>query len=53
MLYDGKRPEELTNEELYAAAELCVKRRGEYDTALIELTLEYERRLPCDASRVS
>jgi hypothetical protein len=53
MLYDGKTPEELTNEELYRAAELCVKRRGEYETALIELTLEYERRLPCNASRLN
>jgi hypothetical protein len=60
MLYDGKTPEELTNEELEQAAVYCTRmveqarQVAELNKAgLIELALECERRLPCDASRLN
>ena len=52
MLYDGKRPQEMTGEELDAAALYLVTKRDEAqrmvqlnDAGLAELVDEYERRL--------
>jgi hypothetical protein len=52
MLYDGKKPEELTKDELEAAAVYCTRMMVEAQNmvdlnraGLIELGLEYERRL--------
>lgn len=52
MFYDGKRPEELSNEELEAAAVYCTRmvvqasQIAELNKAgLVELGLEYERRI--------
>jgi hypothetical protein len=52
MLYDGKRPEELTREEIEAAAVYCNRMKHwaamvfeQNDAGLQELAEEYERRL--------
>jgi len=52
MLYDGKKPEELSPDELEAAAVYCTRKVVEHSqlaelnkAALVELGLEYERRL--------
>ncbi len=52
MLFDGKRPEEMTQDELEAAAVYCVRMEREAQkvaslnrAGLVELALEYERRL--------
>lgn len=52
MLYDGKRPDELSDDELDAAALYCVRMRDQAkaivdlnDAGLAELVGEYERRL--------
>jgi len=51
MLYDGKKPEELTKDELEAAAVYCARMKHwaamvfeQNDAGLAELALEYERR---------
>lgn len=53
MLYAGKRPNEMSDEELEAAAVYCTRKVVEFTEmaelnkqALIELGLEYESRLP-------
>jgi hypothetical protein len=52
MLYDGKRPEELSNDEIEAAAVYCHRMKHwaaqvfeQNDAALIELGEEYGKRL--------
>ena len=56
MLFDGKRPEELTDEELEAAAVYCTRAVVQASQVvelnklgLAELGLEYERRLKREA----
>lgn len=58
--YDGKRPEDLTDEELEAAAVYCTRmvqqasQVAELNRAgLAELGLEYERRLPTAGAAVN
>jgi hypothetical protein len=55
MIYDGKRLEEMSNEELEAAAVYCARMKHQAanifnlnDAALIELSEEYAKRLGCD-----
>jgi hypothetical protein len=55
MLYDGKRPEELSNDEIEAAAVYCTRMKHwaaqvfeQNDAALIELGEEYGKRLGRD-----
>ena len=52
MLYDGKLPEEMTGDELEAAAVYCARMQAQAkqvfelnQAGLVELGLEYERRL--------
>jgi hypothetical protein len=55
MLYDGKRPEELSNDEIEAAAVYCHRMKHhhalmfeQHDAALGELGEEYGKRLGRD-----